>query len=505
MLSIFNRSIPPDVAAELDRLRKLEQQYGPVVNLSARIDQLTSDFLALCDKYEEEAKRLGTLSRIVDLSAHELKLTREIEALEAAAQSKRTDLQKDYDKLKAEIQATEERLAVYSPLIKATELQQKLQTDLAQLNNEIAMKRDELKELSVAVEVGKATQELREMGFYEPVFNFADSATYEQSILANIAKQKAMAVSGEACVCRTKWSVEGNERAGAAIAKNTISLVLRAFNNECEVLISRTSWRNFESTKRQIEKSFKRINSFVAAHKIDITEPYLALKLEQLTLTFEQAQKIKEEKEALRRERELTRENERAEREYQQAIVKAEEEEARYQRALEKARQELGHNDSAKLREQIGDLEAKLERAMAERERAKSMAQMTRSGYVYVISNIGSFGEKVFKVGMTRRLDPMDRVHELGDASVPFSFDVHAMIWTEDAPGLENELHRRLDQHRVNRINYRKEFFNAEMETVRAIVLDAAPNATFVEQADAEQYHASLRHLMELDADRDAA
>jgi SOS-response transcriptional repressor LexA len=182
------------------------------------------------------------------------------------------------------------------------------------------------------------------------------------------------------------------------------------------------------------------------------------------------------------------RENARAQREYEQAIERTKVEQQRYETALEQARSELKLTSSAQLQSKVRELEEKLARVTQERERALSMAQLTRSGYVYVISNVGSFGENVFKIGMTRRIDPMDRVRELGDASVPFAFDVHALIWSKDAPALERALHLQFDANRVNRVNLKKEFFVAETEHVRKTLLAFIPGAAFSVHAEAEQY-----------------
>ncbi len=144
-------------------------------------------------------------------------------------------------------------------------------------------------------------------------------------------------------------------------------------------------------------------------------------------------------------------------------------------KALEKARKELAAaNEDQRLQyeTQLAELEDKLKEAESRGVRALSMAQQTRRGHVYVISNIGSFGEQVFKIGMTRRLEPLDRVKELGDASVPFEFDVHAMIYSEDAPALEKQLHREFELQSVNRINPRKEFFKLPLKQIREAVED---------------------------------
>jgi hypothetical protein len=125
-------------------------------------------------------------------------------------------------------------------------------------------------------------------------------------------------------------------------------------------------------------------------------------------------------------------------------------------------------------------------------ERAKSRAQMTKSGYVYVLSNIGSFGDDVYKIGMTRRLEPMDRVKELGDASVPFPFDVHMMISSDDAPTLENTLHREFHRQRVNRANFRKEYFRVDLDAIRQAVEANHGEVEYVAEPEALEYRESL-------------
>lgn len=197
----------------------------------------------------------------------------------------------------------------------------------------------------------------------------------------------------------------------------------------------------------------------------------------------EQRRRLREEAQALK---ELKREKEQAEKDAAKAKAAIEKNEA----ALAKAKNE---EQTQKLLNQIEELKLALARAEERRERAQSMAQQTRCGYVYVISNIGSFGEGVYKIGMTRRVNPIDRVHELGDASVPFRFDVHAMIYTEDAPGLESALHRKFNDRRINLDNYKKEFFRVPLEEIRSEVERMGIFTTWVETAKAEQWYDSER------------
>jgi hypothetical protein len=192
------------------------------------------------------------------------------------------------------------------------------------------------------------------------------------------------------------------------------------------------------------------------------------------------------------------REEEQAQRELERARLDAEKEEKRYQDALAKARLEAEKAVGAKqekLLGQVAELERKLAEAEARKARAIAQAQLTRSGHVYVISNVGAFGEEVFKIGMTRRLDPFERVKELGDASVPFEFDVHAVIYSDDAPGLENKLHRQFHWRRVNRVNERKEFFRVGIDEIAAAVRAERAEIEIVRAPEAAEYRKTLALL----------
>jgi hypothetical protein len=210
--------------------------------------------------------------------------------------------------------------------------------------------------------------------------------------------------------------------------------------------------------------------------------------LANLQAGFEKAVRVALEREEQARIKAQIREEMKLEREREREVQQAELEKKVIQEALAKALAEAHDQHSAeieRLRSRLAEAEAKAERAIA-------MAQLTKAGHVYVISNLGSFGDGVFKVGMTRRLEPLDRVKELGDASVPFPFDVHMMISSDDAPSLENALHRVLRKHQVNRVNPRKEFFRTDIETIRAIVEANHGVVEYVADQEALEYRQSL-------------
>ena len=179
----------------------------------------------------------------------------------------------------------------------------------------------------------------------------------------------------------------------------------------------------------------------------------------------------------------------------QEEAERAVSEEKKYEALLEKARQDAAGAPAetlASLQERIASLSEDLKVAHEKSERAKSMAQQTKSGHIYVLSNVGAFGDHVYKIGMTRRLDPIDRVKELGDASVPFVFDIHAIVYAEDAPAVENALHKSFEANRVNLVNMRKEFFRVGLDEVRNEVLKSFPDAEFVELGEAKEYRETI-------------
>lgn len=185
----------------------------------------------------------------------------------------------------------------------------------------------------------------------------------------------------------------------------------------------------------------------------------------------------------------------RARREYERAIAEAAREEEQLRRAMEVARatiEQANVEERARAEAQLAELSRRLAEAEARNQRALSMAQQTRSGHVYIISNVGSFGNDVVKIGMTRRLEPLDRVKELGDASVPFEFDVHAMIRSDDAPRLERDLHLKFESTRVNKVNYRKEYFHVPIQALRDYVAERSLEATFTLAAEAREYRETL-------------
>jgi len=332
-------------------------------------------------------------------------------------------------------------------------------------------------------------------GLYRPSYAFDTPERYKRELDRVAAERKALVRAEQAVDFAYQWTVHGSIADGRKMQKQLAKLMLRAFNGECAAAVAKVTWKNAASMEERIRKAFEAINSLGTVIRVSMTGPYLSLAIEELRLTHECERKKQEVLEEQRALREQMREEEKALREAERAQEEAAKEEARYEKALAKARRDLAKAHGSAIDEmnaKIAQLEASLAEAHRQKERAKSMAELTRSGYVYVISNIGSFGDNVFKIGMTRRLDPMDRVKELGDASVPFGFDVHAMIYTHDAPGLENEFHRHFAERRVNLVNHRKEFFAVAIAEIGSFIEQRGLDLELTKLAEAGEYRQSV-------------
>lgn len=304
-----------------------------------------------------------------------------------------------------------------------------------------------------------------------------------QTLAAARDHSRRMVEQGLAAACDY---AEENRRTTA------IRFVVDAFNGRVDAILSRAKHDNYGTLEQEIRDAFSLVNLNGKAFRDARVEPmYLDARIAELkwaTVAQELRMKEREEQRALK---ERIREEEKARREYEKAMQDAQREEELIKQAMEKAQaeaQRASAEDRAKFEAQIALLNQQLTEAEAKNQRALSMAQQTKAGHVYIISNLGAFGEDVFKIGLTRRLEPLDRIKELGDASVPFEFDVHALIRSEDAPALENLLHHEFDDLRLNKVNFRKEFFRVPLNRIRELVQAKGLEASFTMLAEAREY-----------------
>ncbi|WP_281636866.1 DUF4041 domain-containing protein [Flavobacterium marginilacus] len=285
-----------------------------------------------------------------------------------------------------------------------------------------------------------------------------------------------------------------------------INFILDAFNGKVDSVLSKVKKDNYGTLEQKIKDAYQVVNNNGKAFRnAIITEEYLNSRIDELKWAVITQELKWQEQEEQRRIKEQIREEEKARREFEKAIREAQKEEETLKKLIDKAQKEVSQANNEqkfKFEEKLRELEEKLKIAEDKNQRAISMAQQTKSGNVYVISNIGSFGENVFKIGMTRRLEPLDRIKELGDASVPFEFDVHSMIFSNDAPKLERELHKKFMRLQMNKVNPRKEFFKVTLSDIKDEVEKMEINAKWTMTADALQYRESLAIEEEISKDK---
>ena len=353
---------------------------------------------------------------------------------------------------------------------------------------------DRTREIKAILTALEDDLEVIEHGLYRPSFKFEHSDEYKKALNALYEQQKTMIKDGVAATCGKEWQVGGDAKEGARMVRDNIKLVLRAFNGDAESAIALVTWTNIEKMRERVRKSSEQVEKLAARLEITIDATYVNLKLQELDLTFEHAERKEREREEQRVLRAEAREEEREQREAERQVTEAESERVRTEKALEEARREIAGLHGEALAEAEARVEAAqmlAHEAIANATRAVAQAQLTKTGHIYIISNIGSFGEDVFKIGMTRRLNPDERIDELGDASVPFTFDIHAKIKTDNAPALETELHDALWHRRVNRVNNRKEFFRVPLKEICELVRARGHDVQFTMVAEAKEYRLS--------------
>jgi len=309
---------------------------------------------------------------------------------------------------------------------------------------------------------------LQEAGIYHYQHPLTDAVAYERELEKIDDEVKAMTrKDGGAVLATTNWSVNGSATEGKKMVRDFSKLMLRAFNAEADNLVRGLKPYKLAAAIERLDKVADTIERLGKTMQIRISPPYLKLRERELKLTADFLQKQAEEKEAERLERERLREERKAQQEMERERERLEKERKHFANALQALEAKGDEAGAARIREQLGDVQKAIEDV-------DYRAANIRAGYVYVISNIGSFGEEMVKVGMTRRLDPTERIKELSDASVPFNFDVHAVFFSRDAVGIETAMHERLGSCRVNIVNRRREFFRATPLQVKAHLAELA-------------------------------
>ncbi|HXT88579.1 MAG TPA: DUF4041 domain-containing protein [Trebonia sp.] len=329
---------------------------------------------------------------------------------------------------------------------------------------------------------------LQEVGIYRYHHPLETAALYKERLAHLNIDIDALIKAGKAVLAADMFTFNGSLAKGRKMVADLSKLMLRAYNAEADNCVRSLRSGNISTATRRLEAAMAAIEKLGTIMEMRINPEYHSLRVAELQLTADYQMKVQEEREKVREERELLREQKRAEAELAAEKERLEKERAHYMNALEALRGNGDHAAAAELAGRLADIDAAI---AANDYRIANI----RAGYVYVISNIGAFGPNIVKIGMTRRLEPMDRVRELGDASVPFRYDVHAIHFSDDAVALEHELHKTFADRRVNFINERREFFFATPAEVRDVLMEKTGGLLeYTEAPEAPEYFQSLSH-----------
>lgn len=413
---------------------------------------------------------------------------REAQVIEARIASLHAQQQQAEASLREQMQRAEKEIRKQDAEI------EKRRKQLEGQNNAVMQLKAQISQLQQQIGGLNDEIDMQDYGIYRPTYEFANSDMYKDELKQVRQMQKDMIKAKTASTSLTGYQVNGSTAQGKKMIEDMQKLLLRAFNSECDDIIAHVRISNKDKAEQRIHSIADSISKLGKIMQIAIAPQYIALKIRELNLALDFAQKKEEEKERLRELRAQEREEAKARKEIEDARKKLEKEQTHYQNALKSLAAQLEKDpENADLIAKKAELEADIadtEKAIADVDYREANR---RAGYVYVISNIGAFGEGVYKIGMTRRLEPMDRVNELGDASVPFNFDVHALIFTEDAPGLEAALHTAFEDRKVNKVNPRREFFKVSLDEIKQVVRSNFDKTVeWVDVPEAEQYRQSL-------------
>jgi hypothetical protein len=465
-----------------------------------QLKKVSSEF----DEYKKKTEPLRKYEPIRDAEAELERLIKQMEVVINNATEEADYLRKNADeeastvKKEARIAAKEIKAKAEVVLEQAHNLASKIEADAKNKAQEIAGEAWEAKQnADQYAETVKAMKNIID-GYGDkyliPNHSLLDDLAEEYSHkeagqeLNQLRKLiKSMIENGEAADCDY---VDKYRRATA------IEFVLDAFNGKVDTIMSKVKFDNYGKLLQELNDAYRLVNhNGKPFRNARITQRYFDVMLEQLKLAVTVQALKKQDQEEQREIREAMREEEKVRREVEKALKEAEKEERLLEKAMREAEKKLSlaaDEEKSKLEEELELLRQQLAEAEDKGQRALSMAQQTKRGHVYIISNVGSFGENVYKIGLTRRLEPLDRVKELGDASVPFSFDVHAMIHSEDAPSLEKELHDTFDLNRLNKVNYRKEFFSIPISDIKSKIEEMGYETHWTMKAEAQEFRESI-------------
>lgn len=491
VVAVKNTKLIAKLTAELRQREQIigrQQQENSV--LLSRVDRQGQENAALQNRVDA----LSKYQTIIDAEAHARELNAQAESV--FAQSKiaaAVELHEAKRMAKEELITSEMEMA--SARATASRIVEAANIRAEEIAGDAYSAMNRAKEFADTAKAMKNIIEGYGDAYIVPTYNLLDDLAEEFSFTEAGQKLKAaremsrwMVKAGRAATCDY---AESNRRDTA------IRFVIDAFNGKVDSILSRNKADNHGKLEQEIRDAFALVNhNGTAFRNARITDEYLTSRLEELKWAATTRVLKEQDREEQRQLREQIREEEKARREFERAMKDAAKEEDTIKKAMDKVLQQAANANDAQRAEfeaKLRELELKLQAAEEKNQRALSMAQQTRTGHVYVISNIGSFGEEVFKIGMTRRLEPKDRIRELGDASVPFEFDVHAMIFSDDAPSLEKTLHRHFLRRQMNKVNPRKEFFRLGISEIRAELESLGVETLWTMAAEAHEYRETIR------------
>jgi hypothetical protein len=326
---------------------------------------------------------------------------------------------------------------------------------------------------------------LQDVGVYRYHHPLEDAAAYKGRLRQLEDEMDNIIRAGQAVLAADMFTFSGSLAKGRKMVADLSKLMLRAYNAEADNCVRSLRSGNVSTAKRRLEASVVAIEKLGAMMEMRVNPEYHQLRIQELELTADFQMKLQEERELAREEREMLREQRRVEQELAAERERLDKERSHYVSALAALRAKGDDVAADELEQRLAQIDEAIE---ANDYRTANV----RAGYVYVISNVGTFGPNIIKIGMTRRLEPLDRVRELGDASVPFPYDVHALFFSDDAVTLENQLHKAFADRRVNFVNERREFFFSTPAEVRQLLEQHAGGLLeFTEDPAAPEYHQS--------------
>ena len=331
--------------------------------------------------------------------------------------------------------------------------------------------------------------DIKDMSQYE--YDYKDSKEFNEQLTKIRKKQRIMVKNKEAVVCDTEWEINGSISQGRKLTKDICKLTLDSFDDFCDNLIIKLRYSGIQTVKEKILKKYQKINKLLISFNSEISGKYVDLKFEEANLKCKWLMKKEEEKEEIRRREQEIKEQLKLEEEINKAKEKIQYEQTQFNTEIARLQEQLANEQGNKktIMNQLKKLQDKLAKLEEKKKDVLNRQINRKAGWVYVISNPSL--NNMVKIGVTRRLSPMDRVNELGSASVPFKFGVHSIIFSEDAFKLEHDLHMAFDNYRVNKVNKQKEFFAVTLDMVKEEVLKHNPTATFIDNVVVDEYELS--------------